>query len=94
MELRAAVERGAQARLEPRAELRAERVAERGVRDDARALEEGRRAHALRAVERLVGQREVARGDLLAQRADGGEREHRAHAERLQRGDVRAVGDG
>ncbi len=67
VELRAAVERGAQARLEPRAELGAERVAERGVRDDARALEEGRRAHALRAVDRLAREREVARRDLFAQ---------------------------
>lgn len=87
-------EHRAHARLEPADEARREGVAERGVRDDARALEEARGAHALGAVDDLRREHKVARGDGLAQRADRGEREHRAHAEGLERGDVRAGGHG
>ena len=84
----------ARARLEPRDELAGEGVAERGMRDDGRALEEARGAHALGAVDDLVGEDEVARGELLAEGADGGEGEDGADAERFEGGDVRARGHG
>lgn len=80
--------------LEPPYEPPTERIAESGVRDNGRALEEARGAHALRAIDDLRWKRERARRDILAQGADGAESEEGAHAERFERGYVRTGGDG
>lgn len=74
--------------LEPADELEAERVTERRVRDDARPLEETRRANPLRAVNDLGWQHKIARSDLLPQRADRRESENGADSERLESRDV------
>ena len=80
--------------LQPLHQPSRERIPKRRVRNDARALEEARGPHPLRAVDDLRGQREVARGDLLAQRADRAEGDDGAYAEGLERCDARARGDG
>jgi cysteine-rich repeat protein len=68
--------------------LGAERAVEGDVGDDAVAEE--RRGPALRPVEDLVGDDEVQRRQLLAQRADGADRQQPLDAERLERPDVGA----
>lgn len=80
--------------LEPVDEAIAERVAEGCMGDDGGAFEEASGAHALGAVYDLHREDEVTRGNLLAQRADGGEGEDGAHAEGLQGGDVSLSGHG
>lgn len=85
--------RAADGALEPLNEPTAERIAERGVRDDGHAFEEARRTYALGAIDDLRRQRERARRDVLAQRADGAECEEDAHAQGFKRGDVGARGD-
>lgn len=57
------------------------------------AWQEGGGAH-LGAVDDLVGDDDVARADLLTQRADGGEADDGPDAEVLERGNVGAGGDG
>lgn len=69
-------------------ELLVERVAEHGMRDDARALEEGGWPDALGAVDDLVGDDEVPGTDLLAKGADGAEGDDGLDAERFEGGDV------
>ena len=86
--LRGALEHGVDAALEPAHEAQRERLPERGVRDDAGALEEARGAHALGAVDDLRRKDEVAGRELLLERADGGEREYGPDAERFERCDV------
>jgi hypothetical protein len=60
---------------------------------DHALLEEGEGPDALCAVDDLVGDDEVARADLLLQRADGGEGDDGAHADVSQRRDVGLVLD-
>ena len=60
---------------------------------DNPALEESERAHALGAIDDLVWDHEVAGLDLLLQRADGGEGNDAADAERAESRDIGAVGD-
>ena len=62
------------------------------MRDDA-PVEEARWAHSLGAVDDLRREHDVPGADLLAEGADGAEREDRAHAEVFERGDVGADGD-
>ena len=66
--------------FEPPNEPTAKRIAERSVRDDGRAFEEARGAHALRAIDDLRRQRERAGRDVLAQGADRAEGDDGAHA--------------
>lgn len=73
-------------------QLLVEGVAEAHMADHT-LLEEGEGPHALGAVDDLVGHHEVARADLLLQRADGGEGDDGAHAEVAQGGDVGLVLD-
>ena len=67
-------------------------IAERGVCDDC-TIEERDWADAFGAVDDLSGQREVTWGDLLSQRAYGGEGENSTDAEGFQGGDVGARRD-
>lgn len=71
-------------------ELARERLAKHGVHDEALAAEVGVGANTLGTVDDLVGDHEMARGDLLAERADGTERDDGTHTEMLQSGNVRA----
>ena len=61
-----------------------ERVPKRRMRNNACALEEADGPHTLRAVDDLRGQREVARGGLLAQRADCAGGDDGGYAEGLE----------
>jgi hypothetical protein len=72
----------------------AERVTKRCVCHDARTLEEASRAHSLRAIDDLRWQRERSWWDVLTQRPDRAKGEDRTYAERLERGYIRAEGDG
>lgn len=69
-----------------------ERIGKPDVAHDA-AVEKGEWADALGAVDDLVWDDEVARLDVLLQRADGGEGDDAAHAEGAERRDVGAVRD-
>ena len=80
--------------LEPLHQPAAERIAKSGVRDDGRALEEARGAHALGAIDDLRRQRERAWRDVLAEGADGAECEEGPDAEGFEGCYVRAGGDG
>ncbi len=71
----------------------AKRIPKRRMRDHARALEEARGPHALRAIDDLVREDKVAWLDFLAEGADGGEGDDGTDAEGLEGGDVRAGGD-
>lgn len=57
-------------------------------------VEERGGAHALGAIDDLVGEHKVAWADILAEGADGGESEDGFDAEGFERGDVGARGDG
>lgn len=87
------LQRNLHALLQEAHELVRKRVAELRVRDDGEAVEEARGAHALRAVDDLRREDEVARPDLLAQGADCREGDDEPDAERLERGDVGARRD-
>lgn len=87
------VERYLHPLLQEAHELVRKGVAELRVRDDGEAVEEARGAHALRAVDDLRREHEVARADFLAQGPDCREGDDEPDAERLERGDVGARRD-
>lgn len=74
-------------------ELARERVAEHRVDDNAVTAEEGVLADTLGAVDDLVRDDKVARSNLLAERADGRERDNGLDAEVLESGNVGAGGN-
>lgn len=63
------------------------------MRDDGGVLEERRRSDSLGAIDDLRRDNKRARRDFLAKRADGGESDYGADAERFESGDVGATWD-
>jgi len=63
------------------------------MRDDAGVLEERRRPDSLGAVDYLRRDNERSWRDFLTKRADGGEGDYGADAERFESGDVSAAWD-
>lgn len=82
----------APAALHNSSQLRIERIRKADMANEP-LLEEGKGAHALCAVDDLVGHDKVHGPDGLLQRADGAEGDDAAHADVAQGGDVCAGGD-
>lgn len=94
MELRPGpVQRFPHATLKELDELVAERVPELCMGDDVETLEETRRADALRPVNDLRGNSEVAWSNFFAERANGGKRDNETDTEGLQGSDICSSGD-
>jgi hypothetical protein len=75
-----------------RAELVREWVAEHRVRDEALAAEKGVMSDTLGAVDDLVRNHKVPRGDLLSQGSDSREGQNGLHSDVLERGNVGSGG--
>lgn len=86
-------EDGADMRLEKCNQGVGEWIAERCMCDYTSTLKERARSNALRPINNLRREREIARGDFLPQAAHSGECDDSTHTEGFEGGDVSAGGD-